>query len=110
MLQALFVVATGEIIKNPGLSGFATTPQPLPGEFAAPPGFGQLAFQSILGQIDLFQIWNLVLLVVAVIATARLSRRKASFITLIVWILLALARTLPALATGMLAGGLSGID
>jgi hypothetical protein len=110
MLQVVYVVATGELIKNPGLSGLASGPEPVPGEFVAPPGTGQLALQSLLGQIDLFQIWNFILLVIVVIATARLSRRKAFVITLVVWILFALVRMLPALVTGMVAGSLSGID
>jgi hypothetical protein len=110
VLQVVFIVLTGELIKNQGLSGLAATPEPLPGEFVTSPGPGQLALQSILAQIDLFQIWNFILLVIVMIATARLARRKALAITLIVWILLTLARMLPALASGMFAGGLSGID
>ncbi len=110
LLQVAFVTLTGEVIKNPGLSGLASSPELAAGEFVAPPGPGQLALQSFLAQIDLFQIWNFLLLVVVVIATARLSRRKAILITLSVWILLTLIRMLPALLTGMVAGGLSGID
>ncbi len=110
ILQVIFIASTGEIIKNPGLSGLVSLPQPALGEFVAPPGTGQLALQSFLAQIDLFQIWNLIVLIVVVIATARLSPRKAMVITLIVWILLTLVRMLPTLASGLVAGGLSGID
>jgi hypothetical protein len=93
-----------EIIQNPGLSGFATARNRF--RFTAP-RVRTARLTIHLGQTTCSNL-NLALLVVAVIATARFAR-KASFIVN-VWVLLALAGTLPALATGMLAGGLSGID
>ncbi len=110
LLQAVYVLLTSETIGNPGLSGLVTRPAAAPGEIVPAPGAGELALQSFLSQIDLFQIWNFILLVIVVVATARLSRRKAFLITLIVWVLITLVRMLPALASGMVAGSLAGID
>jgi hypothetical protein len=109
LLQCIFVVTSGELIKTPGLKGLAIPPDPLPGEIVAPPGIGQLALRSLLAQIDLFQVWSFLLLIIAVVVTARLSRKKALFITLVVWVVLALVGMLPELFSGMFSG-LSGID
>jgi hypothetical protein len=110
LLQAVYVPLSGEVIKNAGLKGLAVRAAAAPGDIVPPPGTGELALQSFLAQIDLFQIWNFILLVVVVVATARLSRRKAFLITLIVWVLITLVRMLPTLVSGMVSGSLAGID
>ena len=110
LLQVVYIPLSGEVITNPGLSGLVARPEAAAGEIVQAPGTWELALQSFLSQIDLFQIWNFLLLVTVVIATARLSRRKAFLITLIVWVLITLARMLPKLASGMVSGSLAGID
>lgn len=100
LLQGAFVLATGEPIANPGLSGLVVVEQPVSNLFAAPPGPGVLALRSFLSQVDLFLAWNLFLLAAGVMVTARLSRRKAALITLGLWLVLTLLGLLPAVISG----------
>lgn len=106
-LQSIYVLATGELIANPGLSGFVATEQTVSELIASPPSPGRLALRSVLTQIDLFNIWNLILLVFAVITIARLSRRKAIGITLGVWVGLMLVRALFASLPTLFTSGFS---
>jgi hypothetical protein len=106
-LQAIYVLATGELIANQGLSGLVATGQTVSELIASPPSPGRLALRSVLTQIDLFNIWNLILLVFAVITIARLSRRKAIGITLGVWAGLMLVRVLLASLPTLFASGFS---
>jgi hypothetical protein len=65
--RALYVMASNRLIQSPGLSGFAS------------PGIGS-AFLSL---IDIFVIWNIVLLLVGVTKGHGLSRGKAGASVLI---------------------------
>lgn len=106
-LQSVYVLATGELIANQGLSGLVAGEQTVSELIASPPSPGRLALQSLLAQIDLFNIWNLILLVVAVMTIARLSRRKAIWITLSVWGALMVVRMLVGIVPTLFAGGFS---
>jgi len=72
LLQTTYIVATGEIIAHPGLSGFA-------GE--------STLLVSFLSSIDLFLIWRLVLVGIGVSTVTHLSRSKSATVTLGVWAL-----------------------
>lgn len=104
-LQTIFVMASGEPISNQGLSGLLVEERSVAELIATPPSAGRLALQSLLAQIDLFTIWNIVLLFIAVMTIARLSRRKALGITLGVWFGLTAVRTLFAVVPAWLASG-----
>lgn len=106
-LQSVYVLATGELITNQGLSGLVAVDQAVSELIASPPSPGMLALRSLLAQIDLFNIWNLVLLVIAVMTIARLSRRKAIWITLSVWAVLMVVRVLFAIVPMWFASSLS---
>lgn len=106
LLQGTYITLSGQLITNPGLSGLVS-PQRSAEEaiqqfMSAPPSTGQLVLQTILGKIDLFMIWNLVLLAIGVAVTARLSGRKATAIVILVWGVLTLLGLVPILiSTGM---------
>jgi len=106
LLQGAYITLSGELIVNPGLSGLVA-PQRSAEEaiqqfMSAPPSTGQLVLQAILGKIDLFMIWNLVLLAIGIAVTARLSGRKAAVIVILVWGVLTLLGVVPTLiSTGM---------
>lgn len=104
LLQFAFILLTGEIISHPGLSGLVADQRPVSELIAAPPSTGQLVLQSLLSKIDLFLVWNLFLLILGVAVTARLSRRKAAFVTLGVWAVLLVLGLLPALLSGFALG------
>jgi hypothetical protein len=106
-LQIVFILLTGETITNQGLSGLVTQERSVSELIASPPGPGQLALRTLLAQIDLFTIWNLVLLFLAVMTIARVSRRKSLGITLGVWAGLLVIRIFLAVVPTWLASGIS---
>ncbi len=92
LLQTTYAAVTQQPIVGPGLSGLVE-----PGLLAA-----------ILGQIDLFSLWYVVLLGLAVAVSSRLSRNKALLVTVIYVILVLLLSVGSALLTSALTGGTSG--
>jgi hypothetical protein len=109
LLQMIYIAATQEVIANPGLSGWVKGSQPAAGSsaLAASPGTGTLALRGFLSQVDIFLVWALVLLLLAVLVTARVSTRKAAVITLVVWLLFTAVGMLPSLAAGIASSSLS---
>ena len=103
LLQTAYILLSGQLIANPGLSGLVRDNQAV-GEMAlARPSPGQTLLAAFLAKVDLFWMWNLVLLVIGVTVFTRLPRRKAVLLTLGVWLLLTVVSLLPALAGGLFA-------
>ena len=71
-VQALAMVITGQVVKGSGLSGLLTST----GTASAAPGVTLPAI--ILGRIDLYSIWYVLLLVIAMGAAGKLTRGKAA--------------------------------
>ncbi len=94
IVQAVAILSSKQLIAAPGLSGF------LPAD-----GNGLLIFlRAVLAQIDLYLIWQVILLLVGVVPLTGLVRTKAWTAVLIsVVIILALA-ALPALIGSQLGG------
>ncbi len=101
LFQTVYILASGQIIANPGLSGLVQETRPISEIVAAPPSMGQTVLVAFLSRIDLFLVWNFILLVIGVTVTTRLSRRKATLVTLGVWLLLTALSLLPALVGGL---------
>jgi len=108
LLQTIYILASGQIIANPGISGFARENRPIGEIVLAPPSLGQTLLVAFLSQVDLFLIWNLILLVIGVTVATRLPRRKAALVTLSVWLLLAALSMVPALVGGLFAQQVGG--
>jgi hypothetical protein len=89
LLRIVFMLSTGHAIVSPGLSGFVSTP-------------GFLA--DLLARLDIFLIWNVVLLVLGSGITDSLPRGKALAGVLIVMALILLAQA----GLGMIGSGLGG--
>lgn len=104
LLQTIYIAASGQLIANRGLSGLVQQPQSVGEMFTAPPSLGQTLCAAGLAQIDLFLVWNLILLVIGVTVTTRLSTRKALLITLVVWLLLTAIGLIPALVGSLMMG------
>jgi len=103
LLQTVYILISGQLIVNLGLSGFVQDNR-LVGEMVlAPPSPGQMVLAALLSKVDLFLIWNLILLVIGVIVTTRLPRRKAALVTVGMWVLLTAVSLLPALISGLFA-------
>jgi len=58
---------------------------------------------AFLSHVDLFLVWNLILLVIGVMVTTHLPRRKAALVTLGVWLLLTALSLTPTLVGGLFA-------
>jgi hypothetical protein len=112
LLQMIYIAATQRVIANPGLSGWVASSQTAAGPggsglTAVPPSSGVLVLRALLAQVDVFLLWSLVLLVLAVLVTARVSARKAAGITLVVWLLFTALGILPTLVVGMVSRSFS---
>lgn len=103
LLRTIYILASGQLITNPGLSGLVQENRPSSEMALAPPSLGQMTLVAFLSRIDLFLVWNLILLVVGVTVTTRLPRRKAALVTLTVWLLLTALSLLLALIGGLFA-------
>ena len=98
LLQAVFIWISGQTINNKGFAGYvldSAVPQMIT------PGPGKLALAGILGRVDLFLVWNLILLVIGLMAFTKLPRRKALVAVLVIWAVFALLSIVPAILGGM---------
>jgi hypothetical protein len=105
LVQTIYILMTGAPIVNAGLSGFVIN-QAAASPIA--PGPGQLALASILGGVDVYLIWHLILISVGLMAFTGLKYRKALTAVLAIWLVFALLGIVPAIFGGMLGGVASG--
>lgn len=103
LLQTIYVLVSGQLIANPGLSGLVQHERPVGEMILAPPSPGQTLLVAFLSRVDLFLAWNLILLVIGMRATTHLSRRKSALVTLAVWVLLTALSLIPTLIGGFFA-------
>jgi len=103
LLQTIYILASGQTIANPGLSGLVQENRPIQEMIMTPPSPGQTILVALLAKVDLFLVWNLILLVIGVMVVTHLPRRKAVLLTLGVWVLLTAVGLLPALVGGLVA-------
>ena len=90
ILRIIFMLAAGHAIVSPGLSGFTSTP-----------GF----VSQLLTRLDIFLIWQVVLLIIGFALTDGLSRGKAVTGVLVVIVLVLVAQA----GIGALASNFSGL-
>ncbi len=104
LTQAAYTLITRAPIVNAGLSGFVLDKNAPP---VLPPGPGQLALASILAQVDIYLVWQLLLLILGLTAFTNLPRKKSVLAVLVIWGVLALLGVIPAIIGGMFsrAGG-----
>ena len=105
LVQTVYILTTGNAIANAGLSGFVVDKSV---QSVISPGPGQLALASILGRVDIYMVWHLLLVSVGLMAFTNLTRKKAWTAALAIWLVLALLGILPAIFGGMLGGILDG--
>jgi hypothetical protein len=101
IVQTIAIVASGQLIMNQGLSGLVATGNPLKDST-------NLVYVLLSG-VDIWLVWDLVLLTIGVAAAARFARRKAAALVVGYWVvttlLLALAGVFLAGLGASLAGG-----
>jgi len=95
LLQTVYIAINGQLILNPGLSGLVRQGSSVQEMIAAPPSLGEQILAGFLSRVDLFLLWHLILLVIGVRVTMRLSRRKAVLLTSGVWVLLTAMSLIP---------------
>ena len=111
-VQAVYMVVSGTCIYNQGLSGLVYDRTPsltgatmgvgmvsaVAGAFrSAGPTRTQLVLATLLGRIDIYMVWSLLLTVAGVWTFAHLSRRKALLVTLGIWVVATAVGLLPAI-------------
>jgi len=93
LVQAVYLLSTGQLITAPGLAGFAS---------ADGVGLSAVA-RPFLGVVDLYWIWHIVLLLIGAVDSSGTSRLKTVIVVLTVVLLVWVLRALP----GILAARLS---
>ena len=96
LIQTIYILISGQLIQNPGLSGFA----PLDTTNFTTASTSQIMLNSLLSRIDLYYFWNLALLIIGIAIMAQFTRRKALGVVLIVWAVFTLLSLLPSLLVG----------
>ena len=92
IVQIIAMLVSHTLISNPGLSGFVT-------------GSGGVAFLAgLLGQIDVFFIWELCLLFYGVLLLSKLSKVKAWGAAAVTVLLVMVLAAVPHLVSSMLSG------
>jgi hypothetical protein len=102
-VQGLTMFVTKNPIYNQGLSGLVmdSTPPPMMSfQRYIVPSTGQQLWGAFLGQIDIYLVWNLVLVVLGIRAFAKLPRTKAILVTVGAWLIVAVLNVLPNLVGG----------
>ena len=92
LLRIIFMLLAGHVIVSPGLSGFAN---------------GTLFLAKILAQVDIFFVWNAVLLVIGFSLADGLPKNKATVGVLAVVLILLLALAGAGAATSSLGTSLA---
>ncbi len=106
-VQAVAMSVTGSAIYNQGLSGLVLDKAPAAittvWQPPVPTSTGTQVMAAFLSRIDLYMVWNLVLLVLGVAALSHLSGKKALLGTIVIWLVVTLLSLIPAL-TGLNQG------
>ena len=116
LIQAGYSALTRQAIYNQGLSGLVIDRAPaapdvspvsavsaVRGLMAAPGGAvmaasrGDQVLAALLARVDIYLIWNLVLITLGVAAFARLKTKKAALGTLVIWVVFTLISLLPTI-------------
>jgi len=103
LVQFIAMSATGSAIYNQGLSGLALDSTPRVPDFSfgprsyAPPARGSAVLAALLGQIDVYVIWSLVLTAAGIWAFAHMPKRRAWLVTLGIWIVTVAVTLIPPL-------------
>jgi hypothetical protein len=86
VVQIVAMLVTDQAISSPGISGFAPTME----------GFFSGLLTSVLGQIDLYWVWFIILLFIGARIVSQLAGIKSLFAVLLVTLLVMVLRALPA--------------
>ena len=94
LVQIVAMLVTKTVVSSPGLSGFVT------GDIKGAAAF----FAALLGLIDLYFIWQIVLLLIGVRPLSSLKRSKAWMATAVSLLILMLLQAVPGFLSSALGG------
>jgi hypothetical protein len=97
LTQAAFTAIAGRAIRYPGLAGLVAS-----GDLTTD---SRNPLVALLGRVDLFWLWHLLLVMIGLTVVARFSRGKSLALTLIYAALSVAAVVLPSLLFGGMGGG-----
>lgn len=97
LVQAGYMILAKRAIQYPGLASLVAT-----GDLMKD---GQNPLVALLGRIDLFWLWHLLLVVLGLAVVARFSRSKALVLTVVYAALSLAIAVIPSLLAGGVAGG-----
>jgi hypothetical protein len=116
LVQAAYTALSGQAIYNQGLSGLVIDKTPAapvvsavsavsavrgplmaPGGALTAPSRGDQVLAALLTRVDIYLIWNLVLITLGVAAFARLKTKKAALGTLVIWAVFTIISLLPTI-------------
>lgn len=98
VVQIIGMLTSRSLISKPGLSGFA----------AADATGAAAFFGAALALVDLYLIWQIILLLVGVVPMSRLAKGKAWVLTLVAVLILLALSALPGFISASLRGGSGG--
>jgi hypothetical protein len=101
LVQAIAMTLSGTPIYNQGLSGLVLdgAPPPMSRSFQTyvPPTRSAQVLAALLGKVDIYMVWTLILTALGIWAFAHVPKRRAVLITLGIWIIATLVTLLPAI-------------
>lgn len=101
LVQAIAMTLSGTPIYNQGLSGLVLdgAPPPMSRSFQTyvPPTRSAQVLAALLGKVDIYMVWTLILTALGVWAFAHVPKRRAVLITLGIWTIATLVTLLPAI-------------
>ena len=108
LFQAAYIASTQSLVLYPGLSGLvvserAHTSMEVARQLVTMPTSRALLYH-LLSKVDIFTLWRLFLLGLAVSAVARFSRRKSYALVVGVWLLFVVLSAIPTLVSMLLMG------
>jgi hypothetical protein len=90
LVQVGALAAGSQPVLNPGFAGFVPIEA----------GALNILLRSLLGSLDVFQLWNLALLVIGTSVVSRMAARKAVVLVLVIGIIIVLLSSAPAIVLG----------
>jgi Yip1 domain len=101
LVQGIAMTLSNRAIYNQGLSGLVrdSTPEAISTAFQTyvPPARGEQILAALLGRVDVYMVWTLILTGIGVWTFGHLPRRRAILLTLGIWIIATAISLLPTL-------------
>ncbi len=102
LVQTLYITLTGQLIRNPGLSGLIETPAPDLSTAMTDPVVMDpqtAALRQLLQTVDIFLFWQLALLILGMAVLTKFSLRRSAVLVILVWAVFTALSLVPTLVS-----------